>query len=139
MLLPGCTVVVKALRFLISTIVWAIFTCGPAIVVLRKFGPVSDYVWLLVLLLFSSAVEAGLLWSLAGQTRNLSTAVMSGVTLGFVVPTVWGFLLAKDLAAFDAQPLIVMGLRLGLPSAIGGALAGWIQWPSKVSTGNKTG
>jgi hypothetical protein len=139
MLLPEWMVVMKVLRFLMSTMIWAIFTCGPTFVVMRRFGPVSDYVWLLLFLLFGSAVEAGLLWSLATQARNLSTAILWGAALGFVVPSVWGFLMAKDLAAFDAQPLVAIGSRMSFPSAIGGALAGCIQWSRKVIAGTGPG
>lgn len=125
-------------RFLISTLVWAVFSCGPAMVVMRKVGPFSDYLWLWLLLLFGSTVEAGLLWSLAIQTRNPATAIVSGAVLGFVLPSVWGFLLAKDVGAFDAQPLIVAGLDLGVTGGIGGALAGWIQFHSRVNMRSKS-
>jgi hypothetical protein len=123
----------RAVRFLMSTIVWAMLTCGPALGVVRKFGPASDYLSVLLFLWFGSAVEAGLLWSLVAQAKNLSGAVMWGVSLGFLVPSVWGYLLAKDLGAFDAQPLIVMGFYISFPSAVGGAFAGWIQWRTKIS------
>jgi len=83
--------------------------------------------------MFGSSVEAGLLWSLVSQATDITGALMWGASLGFLVPSVWGYLLAKDLGSFEAQPLIVMGLILGVPSAMGGALAGWIQWRVKVN------
>ena len=122
----------KLLRFLVSAFVWAVFTCGPAVGLAVKSTPTGDEVWSLVFLLFASAVEAGLLWSLTVQTESRFGAAKVGAVLGFLVPTVWGYLLAKDLASFDAQGFIAVGLLIGISSGIGGGFAGSIQWQAEV-------
>lgn len=113
-------------------IVCAVFTCGPALGLAVKSGPSADELWPTVFLLFASAVEAGLLWSFAVRADSRFGAAKAGGVLGFLVPTVWGYLLAKDLASFDAQGFVTLGLLMGICSGIGGAFAGSIQWRAEV-------
>lgn len=118
----------KALALLSSLIVWAIFTCGPLFVL--EPGLNADDIWILLLLLLTSVAETGLLWLLMRRAMDLVGAVKRGAALGFLVPSAGGFFLATAMS-FEARGV---GLILGIPSAIGGALAGWIQWRTKVAT-----
>lgn len=90
----------------------------------------ADDVWILLLLLFTSVAETGLLWLLVRRAMDLVGAVKRGAALGFLVPSVGGFFLATAMS-FEARGV---GLIISIPSAIGGALVGWIQWRTKVAT-----
>lgn len=119
----------KALGLLSSLAVWAIFTCGPLFVLDPDLT--SDEFWILLLLVFASVAETGFLWLLVRPAIDSVGAVKRGAAMGFLVPTVGGFSLATAMGSFEARGV---GLILGIPSAIGGAIAGWIQWRTKVRT-----
>lgn len=124
----------KALGLLSSLVAWAIFTCGPLFVLEPTLS--ADDIWILLLLLFTSAAETGFLWLLVRRAIDSVGAVKRGAAMGFLVPTVGGFFLATAMGSFEARGV---GLILGIPSAIGGALAGWIQWRAKARNRSRAG
>ena len=119
------------LRFLCSATVWAIFTSGPVLGLILRSGITTDDLCKIPFLLFISIIQAGLLWPFVSQAMDLSEAIRWGAIVGFVLPTALGYLLGKDIGSFDAQGFTAVGLVLGVPSAVGGAVAGWIQWRAK--------
>lgn len=76
-------------------------------------------------------MEAGLLWSLVQELQSSRQAIVGGAGLGLVLPIVGAYLLQKAMAGFDNWSLVLGALAVSLPSAFGGALAGWTQWRSK--------
>lgn len=101
---------------------------GPLLALAHQSPLNKDDFWIVGLLLFASAFQTGLLWFLVGRAEDLLGAVKRGGTVGFLVPSVGGFLLATAMGDFEAR---AVGLVLGIPSALGGALAGWIQWNTR--------
>ena len=102
--------------------------CGPLVALAHQSPLNKDDFGVIVLLLFASVFKTGLLWFLVGRAEDLPGAFKRGGTVGFLVPSVGGFLLATAMGNFEAS---AVGLVLGIPSALGGALAGWIQWSAR--------
>jgi len=86
---------------------------------------------LVVLLFFLVAlVGAVLLQRLGASLKSVERTVLCGLSLGFALPTLGGFLLWIITPGFESPAILVGALAMAIPSSIGGALAGWIQGSS---------
>jgi hypothetical protein len=88
-------------------------------------------VWPFVSLVLVAVMEAGLSWSLVLEATTPKKAIFSGAGLGLGLPILGAYLLQNATADFENWSLIPGALLMSFPSAMGGALAGWIQWRSK--------
>lgn len=118
----------KSAKLLSSAIIWAIFMCGPALALILPSELNKDDIWIVLLLFLSIVLQTGLLWLLVARAADLVGAAKRGALVGFLVPSVGGFLVATVMGVFEAR---AVGLVFGIPSALGGAFAGWIQWSAR--------
>lgn len=118
----------RAAKLLSSVVIWTAFILGPALALMLQSEMNKDDTWIVLLLFFASVFQTGILWFLVRRAEDVLGAVKRGASVGFLVPTVGGFLLATGMGNYEAR---AVGLVLGIPSALGGALAGWIQWSAR--------
>ena len=83
-------------------------------------------------LVFIALLESGLSCSIALESSTLRQAVFSCGALGLGLPIIGAYLLQKATTDFENWSLVPGALIMGVPNAVGGALAGWIQWRWKV-------
>jgi len=109
--------------------IWIVFTCGPGLITIIHFTKLDRHlVWPLLSLAFVAVVEAGLTSSIVLETKSSAQAILGGGGLGLIFPVVGAYLLQKFVVDFENWSLVPDALVICFPSAIGGALAGWIQW-----------
>jgi hypothetical protein len=121
----------KTMTFIRCAGVWALFTCGPGFFALIHFSRWNPYnVWTFLSLVLVAVMKAGLSWSLVLEASTPKKAIFSGGALGLGLPILGAYLVQEATADFDNWSLIPGALLVSLPSAMGGALAAWIQWRS---------
>jgi hypothetical protein len=114
--------------FLKSFGVWALFTCAPVFVLVFQAGRINGGQMLVVFLVLMVPLAGTILLTwLIGERRNVKRSALYGLTLGFAIPTVGGYLLMKIVGGFESPAIFVGAATLSIPSSIGGVLAGWIQ------------
>jgi hypothetical protein len=119
--------------------IWALFTCGPVLVLIpwnRKKPDWPDVPLLLeflVALLLIAVIGSRLLGFLVAGSSSIRFAILCGLFLGLVLPIATGYLwVTVSPPGFEASVGVFWGgVMMSLPSAIGGALSGWIQSRSK--------
>jgi hypothetical protein len=108
--------------------VWSLFTCGPLLVMILPSGRISAAQGLVVLLFFLVAlIGAILLRTLGPFLKSMKWVVLCGLSLGFALPILGGFLLWIITPGFESPAILVGAFAMAIPCSIGGALAGWIQ------------
>ena len=113
---------------------WALFTCVPVFAIVLSGGKVNgDQLRVLLLLLLLPLLGTSLLFFWVGEQRSVWRNVLYGVALGIVIPALGGFLLYIVTPGFESPAILVGALILSIPSAIGGALAGWIQGSAELA------
>ncbi len=117
---------------------WALFTCVPVFAIVLWSGKVNgDQLFVLFLLLLLPVIGTVLLFFWVGEQKSVLRTVLYGLTLGFAMPALGGFLLYVVTPGFESPAIFVGALILSVPSGIGGALAGWIQ--GRAETGVQKG
>src|SRR5207245_8065148 len=90
----------------------------------------GDQFFVLFLLSLLPLLGTILLFFWVGEQKSVWRNVLYGLNLGFAMPALGGFFLYIIIAGFESPAILVGALILSIPSAIGGALAGWIQGSS---------
>jgi hypothetical protein len=91
----------------------------------------------LMILLGMTAVGSILLTVLLKVPRNDFLPPLCGFVLGAALPPIGGLLWVLVHPAFEQSGIWIWGLIVGVPGAMGGALAGWSQWVSRTTVGMK--
>ncbi len=97
----------------------------------------GDQLFVLFFLLLLPVLGTVLLFFWIGEQKSVLRNVLCGLTLGFAMPTLGGFLLYIVTPGFESPAIFAGALILSIPSGIGGALAGWIQ--GRAETGVQKG
>ena len=127
------TVSVKAvIGFLLAVALWTSLTVGWTFV----FSPSTRQLTLgdvirIVPHLLLALVGSLILLAVVSRTRTAPRAVLVGLLLGFLLPIVAGYLVMKFAGSFESPAIFSLGVLVSIPSAIGGALAAWIQFRSR--------
>lgn len=107
---------------------WALFTCVPVFAIVLWSGKINgDQLLVLISLLLLPVLGTVLLFFWIGEQKSVWRNVLYGLTLGFAMPMLGGFLLYIVTPGFESPAILVGALILSIPSGVGGALAGWIQ------------
>jgi len=112
---------------------WASFSCLPAFVfVLRGSGTkradLMGVVFFFLPFLLIPAVGSLVLGSPMFSRDRSGRGMLAGVLLGIFLPILLGFIWIQTYPSFENGSAIFMGSVLtAVPSAFGGALAGWLR------------
>jgi hypothetical protein len=84
--------------------------------------------WIVLLFFFLVAlVGAVMLRLLVPPPKSRKRRIIAGACLGFGLPAIGAYVGMKIQGGFESPAVFLGGLVMGVPSSIGGALAGWIQ------------
>ena len=119
------------MNFLKSLGVWVLLTDGSAFALFLRDGWLSGaQVIGLVEIFLVTLVSATLLRILVTFLNSAKVATLCGLILGFALPTFGGWLLSSVVSGFESPAIFAGAVMVSIPNAIGGAIAGWLQWRS---------
>ena len=119
------------MNFLKSLGVWVLLTDGSAFVLFIRDGWLSSaQVIGLIEIFLVTLVSAILLRILVTFLNSLKLATLCGLVLGFALPALGGWLLSSLTPGFESPAIFAGAVMVSIPNAIGGAIAGWLQWRS---------
>jgi len=94
--------------------------------VLRKGGADTDALFIVFLIFLVPLLGTVLLFVWTADAAGTVLCIVTGFTIGLALPLVGGLCLFLVTEGFERPAILVGAFILGIPSSIGGALAGWI-------------
>ena len=122
------------MNFLKSFGAWAPFALFPplALSLLGLQLKVVDFCFFLFPFLLIPAAGSLLLWIPSLRLDTTRKALLAGISFGFFVPFLVGFVYMKIYPGFENQVGILVGVLFTAgSSAVGGGVAGWLRSPPK--------
>jgi|SRR5579884_3576947 len=113
----------QAWVWLKSFLVWALCLCLlPLVLYLWKLAEIEEF----LLVPFFALLETLALWFVGLRLDLRRFGVLAGVLLGFLLPIAASLIAYWRYHGFESAPILWLGFLSAGPSAVGGALAGWI-------------
>lgn len=130
---------VASLRFIKTVSIWvSVLWCPLVVAIAIHWPPGLDLLFdieLMISLLIVAIAGSSLLKTLLKEPGHGFLPLLLGLVLGAVLPTVGGLLWVALRPGFEESGIWLWGVIMGIPGAVGGALAAWSQWVSKTPSG----